>query len=203
VSTTELDELLARMPSIAKAVNAFSSEAVQLAAFRALVGVHDGGGDSQEDHGEANEDLHGEEAIRKRRRPRRTAAPKAATGGKPAQRKPAGNPSIDKNLNLRPGGKQSLKDFLADKSPKTNNERSTVAVYYLSHVLQLDAVTTDQVFTCYRDVGWKLPGDFRNHLQVVASRNGWLDTRNMEDIKILASGINLVEHDLLRRAAKS
>lgn len=197
MSTDDLEELLARMPEIAKAVNEFTSEAVQLAAFEALVGSHDGPARKSRSTSNEPDTPPGGKPTAKRPRKRTPAKP---SNGKPVKRKAAGSPTLDKNLNLRPGGKVSLKDFVVEKAPTDNMQRSIVAVYYLSHVLQLDAVTADAVFTCYREMSWKLPGDFRNHLQTIASRKGWLDTSDTDAITMTASGINFVEHDLPKSA---
>lgn len=89
-----------------------------------------------------------------------------------------------------------MKDFATEKAPGDNTDRSVVAVHYLTHTLGSSTVSSDDIFTCYREMGWKLPADFRNHLQVIASRKGWLDTSDMDAISLTPSGINRVEQDL-------
>jgi hypothetical protein len=99
-------------------------------------------------------------------------------------------------LNLRPSGKTSFKDFADEKKPTTSNERNVVAVYYMKHLVAIEKVTTDHVFTAYRELRWKLPTDFRNSLQVTASAKGWIDTSDMNDITLTTRGTNAVEQDL-------
>lgn len=199
----KLDELLKRMPEIAKAVNAFSSEVVQQRAFSVLV-TSFGGVDDTVDDGDEDEVPDGDGTPPKplRKKAAKKAGVKKAAG--PAKKKVAvGSPKMVGNLNLRPSGKKSLKDFVAAKAPANQDERNAVAVYYLKHELKVDKVSGDHVFTCYREMkddGWRLPNDLRNSLQQTKSRSGWIDTGDMDDIKISASGINTVEQDLPKKS---
>jgi hypothetical protein len=43
---------------------------------------------------------------------------------------------------------------------------------------------------------WRVPADLANTLQYTASKDGWLDTKKMDDIKVTTIGENVVEHDL-------
>ncbi len=115
-----------------------------------------------------------------------------------APKKSSANPSLVKNLNLRPSGKKALKDFVAEKAPTNQLQRCVVAVYYLKNILGLPAVGMNHVYTCFKDQGWRVPADLRNTLQSAASHRGWLDTANIDDIKLVPAGENLVEHDLPR-----
>ncbi len=111
--------------------------------------------------------------------------------------KPKGAPGHDKTLNLHPADRQSFKDFVGEKKPRDNFvEHNVVAVYWLGQTAEITDVTTDMVFTCYRGVSWKLPGDLRNSLAKTAHDKGWLDTKDSDDIKITPSGLNFVERDL-------
>jgi hypothetical protein len=109
-------------------------------------------------------------------------------------------PTIVKDLNLTPKGKPAFREFAKTKLPKTHQERCTVSVYYLTEMLGLKSVSPDHVYTCYKDVQWKLPADLYNVLVLTANRKGWLDTRNTAAITVATVGENLVEHDLPRSA---
>jgi hypothetical protein len=104
-------------------------------------------------------------------------------------------PSIVKDLNLSPKEKKTFKAFVQEKQPKTNQEKCTVAVYYLRQELGLDSVSINHIFTCYKDAKWRV-ADLYNVLALTASRKGWVDTSNMESIAITTHGENLVEQDL-------
>jgi hypothetical protein len=132
-----------------------------------------------------------------RRKVRTKASP--AASGHPPSNKPKTAPGHDKTLSLHPTGKTSFKDFVADKRPGNSFlEHNVVAAYWLAHVAEVGAVTADQIFSCYRDVTWKLPGDLRNSLQKTAYMKGWLDTKDTDDIKVTPQGINFVDLELPR-----
>jgi hypothetical protein len=108
----------------------------------------------------------------------------------------SGSPSIVRDLNLKPKGKDPFDEFAAQKRPASHKHRCVVAVYYLAHELDLSAITVNHVFTCFKHMQWRVPSNLANTLAYVASVHGWLDTRSMADIKITTIGENLVEHDL-------
>lgn len=122
------------------------------------------------------------------------------TATKKKQLKPGGKKksslSIEKDLNLKPKGKKSFDEFVAEKQPKANHEKCTVAVYYLLHELSLKAVGATHVYTCFKHMQWRVPADLPNTLASTASSKGLLDTKKMDDIKVTTIGENLVEHDL-------
>jgi hypothetical protein len=86
-----------------------------------------------------------------------------------------------------------------DKGPSNAKERNAVAVYWLQQTAKVAGIGIDQVYTCYKDAGWRLPADLYNHLQVTASTTGYIDTADMGKIKLATHGENLVEHDLPRK----
>lgn len=108
--------------------------------------------------------------------------------------------SIVRDLNLRPKGKKSFGDFVAEKQPSSNFERCAVAVYYLKNEAGIDAVTPSHVFTCFKDAHWRVPSDLANALALTAHRKGWVDTRDMDSLTVTTHGENLIEHDLPRKA---
>jgi hypothetical protein len=125
------------------------------------------------------------------------------TAGTPKSRKGVRDgQSIVKELDLTKGKHGRLKDFYAKYDLKTNMERNLVFVYYMQNELDLTGITDNHVFTCYRDVSAKLPGALRQSLADTASRNGWLDTSDMENIRLATQGINFLEHDLPKAGTK-
>lgn len=107
--------------------------------------------------------------------------------------------TVDKMLVLSPTGKTSWIEFAREKSPKNAEKKGTVAVYYLSHILEEGNVTMNKVYTCFREASWRLPANLVNALHRTGTR-GWIDTSNREDIKITPHGINLVERMLPEEA---
>jgi hypothetical protein len=137
---------------------------------------------------------------------RSTKKRRAKTSGTSATapaNKPKAAPGFDKTLNLHPSGKTSFKDFVAEKKPADNGyEHNVVAAYWLANVAEVDNVTADQIFTCYRGVGWKLPGDLRNNLAKTAHEKGWLDTKDSDNITVAPQGLNFVDLELPRPEKK-
>lgn len=115
-------------------------------------------------------------------------------------RKAKSRPTIVKDLNLRPKGKQSFIEFSTSKRPTNNQEKCAVAVYYLKHELNRDDIDVNKVYTCFKAANWRAPANLENALAVTAHRKGWLDTGDLGNITPTTHGENLVEHDLPRAA---
>lgn len=120
-------------------------------------------------------------------------------GAKKARAKRTSKPSnvtVDKSLDTAPSGKQSWKDFAAEKKPTNQNDRNLLAVYWLKETAEHEKVNTSKVLTLYLDVHWPAPSDPKNSLQVTASQTGLIDTSDMDDIKVAPRGISRVHIDL-------
>jgi len=126
--------------------------------------------------------------------PQVTLRTKSSSNGKSSKRSKS-IISMDKSLNLSPSGKQSAVQFGGGKSPSNVIQKSVVAVYYLRHVLEIEKVTVEGVFTFFKTLSWRVPADLKNTLQQ-AGTHGFLDTSNNQDIKLTSLGENLVEHEL-------
>jgi hypothetical protein len=190
----EFGDFLKRMSEIAKVVNAFTSEAVQRDVFSTLLATlnEDSVGPPSFDRGKFEGQAGDTKAAKKARSKKREnpGAPKA--GGK-----------IDRELNLRPTGKQSFSEFIAQKQPRSNQDKFAVVVYYLEQVLELPAISASQVRTVFRlTEGWREPADVDAALPVTAVRKATIDTSDMENIKTTAQGRNFVEHDLPAKSDK-
>jgi hypothetical protein len=191
-SDDPLDALLSRMPEIAKAVSAFP-EGVQQSAFDALIAAASGAATPAPLPGQAGDGTSGGKKARSPRRKRQSGD--ESTSARP-RRSGTSQPKLVKDLDLRPKGKKSLADFVQEKNPTSNHDKNTVTVYYLANIAGTSPVTRDQVFTAYREMGWKLPSNFANSLQLTATKKRYLDTSNADDLRLLNPGLNRVEQDL-------
>ena len=104
--------------------------------------------------------------------------------------------AIDKDLNLRQKGKKSFVDFYSEKKPSTAFDFNTVAVYYLSNLIDLKNITANQIYTCYKEVKKRPPEAFMQSLKDTARIKGFLDASNSKNIKLSTRGVNFVDHDL-------
>jgi hypothetical protein len=195
VSVSDLDELLDRMPQIAKTVELFSSEVLQSEAFGALIAAF--GRPSPDTSGIESDSNHNDDADGKTPNsdtPDATpAAKKTAAAKKSSGSKPKASFTIDKELDLVGGGSQSFKDFHESKKPKSVVEKCLISVYWLTRIATSGKpATVDQVYTCFKDASWAVPSDLVNTLQQAGTK-GWLDSKKREDLKVVVPGENYVE----------
>ncbi len=196
MSQVSLDDLLQRMQSIAEAVNQFKSEVVQQQAFTLLMqaaGVEHGKTVSEEPTLDAKQITSSmEDAVRP---VNRKPAPKR-------EKLNANKPSLISDLNLRPQNTVSLRDFVAEKTPKTNEEHFAVFVYYLQHKLNISGINQNHIYTGFKELNIKVPIDINDGLYKCAHRKGWIDASDTSNITITTRGENFVEHDLPKQEPK-
>jgi hypothetical protein len=176
-------------------VSAFP-ESVQQSAFDSLMAA--AGAAVAPAPGPASGEVYGQTPTRKSGTPspqrKRRQADEA--GGTKSRRAVSSQPKLVKELDLRPKGKKSFSDFVNEKNPMSNHDKNAVAVYYLANVAGISPVTRDQVYTAYREMGWKLPNNFANSLQLTATKKRYLDTSDADDLRLLNPGLNRVEQDM-------
>lgn len=123
-------------------------------------------------------------------------------GNGKAGKKSSDTLTILKDLDLRAKGKKSFIDFFEEKKPSASNEFNSVAVYYLAEILELSGITPNHIYTCYKEAAQRPPVAFIQSLRDTASKNGYLDTADINNIKIPMRGKNFVEHDLPKKKTK-
>ncbi len=119
---------------------------------------------------------------------------KRSSSGKPSY-------SIVKDLILKPKGKKSFRDFASEKKPANHKEKCVVCIYYLIKILEISNIDINFIYTCYKDVNWKGPKDLKNMLHQ-AGTEGWLDTKDGNNLLVTPIGEDLVEHDLPHKEKK-
>jgi hypothetical protein len=107
-------------------------------------------------------------------------------------------PSLDlvKDLNLHPEGKPHFAEFVAQKQPQKQQDQICVYLYYLRKILEIEGVTANHIFTCFKAANVRPPELLPQRICTVASRKGWFDTSNLKAIEITTSGVNHVDHAL-------
>ena len=59
----------------------------------------------------------------------------------------------------------------------------------------------DSVYTCYKHIKKiKVPGNLYQSLADTKNKNGWIDTSNMDELKVTIPGENYLEHDMQKKA---
>jgi hypothetical protein len=199
------DGLLAAMPRIAEAVNAFKSEENQRVAFNVLVhalGLDDGPPTDARPDAEPNLSVvptGSADSTESSDLPDAQRGEQKPQGGRQRRsRKPTGKKSWSaaKDINFRPEDKQSLRDFVAEKQPGNLHEKNLVTVFYLEDVLGFASVDVGHVLAAYHECEWKPAADPENCLQVTASAKKWLDTRDMKAIRVTYPGRNRLRFDM-------
>lgn len=108
------------------------------------------------------------------------------------RKKSNGTPSLNKDLHLEKGDRESsLKDYYDKMNPTTNLEKNLIFVSYLEDVADMENIGLNQIYTCYRSVDTKIPTAFKQSIADTSSKKyGWLDTASFEDIKLSTLGRN-------------
>ena len=100
------------------------------------------------------------------------------------------------DLNFRPDGKQALKEFVDEKSPKKDLEAALVLVYYMQHFMGLAKIGPAHVMTAYKEVGKRIPADVAQTIRNVKNSKMWLTFTDIEDVRTTTQGDNVVEHEM-------
>ena len=123
---------------------------------------------------------------------------KTSTGQSGNKKSSLDSYSVVTSINFSPAGKVSLKDFLSRRNLKSAMELNTAFVYYLEKIIGCTAITPNHVYTCYKHANIKYPSQLRQSLTDTKRRKTWIETADMENIKIAPNGENYIEHDSLR-----
>jgi hypothetical protein len=67
----------------------------------------------------------------------------------------------------------TLKAFMEEKHPAGDTKRYLAIAYWLKTYLNINEITMDHVYTCYRSLGWNVPNDAGVALRNAKS-NGWM-----------------------------
>lgn len=105
---------------------------------------------------------------------------------------------IIKNLDFKPSGKKSFLDFIEEKKPKNQNDKCTIAIYYMTHQMEISKVSAAHVKTAFKFAKWLLPANLPNRLSQ-AGTEGFLEITNLDEIELTSIGENLIEHKLPKK----
>jgi hypothetical protein len=193
------NRLLGEMKHISAAVNGFTSEKCQRTALAALIrafGVPDAPPFTSSPVQPALSvvpPVVTEQVPDAADQPTETPAAKT-----PARRKRGGKRTWDpdRSIEFWPEGVQSFKDFVAEKSPKTNDQKNVVAGYWLEQIAGIKEIGLPQVDAAYKVCGWRESADLNASLRTTAHRTHWLETSNMKAIATTPTGRNVVKHEM-------
>ncbi|WP_139765719.1 hypothetical protein [Gordonia sp. i37] len=191
----DLDSAITAMDRIAEAVKKFDDAELRAQAFGILSSTVFANGPAPVSRQTPPPPRDSGDAVEREAPAEKVKPAKKATSRKAGAKK--ANFEVPKDINFAPDGEKSFKDFAAEKSPTSNNEKALVAAYYLTDYLK-EQVTIGKVIAAFRAVEWRSPANPDNNLHQTGSR-GWLDTKDMSKIEVVWSGRNFVEHDLPKK----
>lgn len=114
-------------------------------------------------------------------------------GGKRSS-KASSVPNIDANLNLEPADKMHFGDFVGKRDLSSAIDKICGSIYYLRNILELDPVGPDQIATCFIQVSWDWPANFKNTISKGKSARR-LVYDSMDDIKLTTTETNAMRKE--------
>ncbi|MGH7050238.1 MAG: hypothetical protein ACREE5_06300 [Acetobacteraceae bacterium] len=111
---------------------------------------------------------------------------------------------VDRNATLRlvpdldfmPQGRESLKDFMQNKSPRTELELALAAVFYMQNFMNVAKIGPSHVMTALKDAGIAVPVDLKGTIRKAKRSKMWLNFTDIEEIRVTTQGGNHVEHEM-------
>ena len=137
------------------------------------------------------------EASGKSKPKRRTAAKKKANGDENASGVVADSPKLDKYLDT-----SGLGPFYGKYAPKNNAEKILIFLKFIVDELSIESPNTDQVYTCFKATGDKIPKAFAQAFYDTSSKLGYIDFRSPTDLPITIAGDNHFNHSLKKKGAE-
>jgi hypothetical protein len=106
-------------------------------------------------------------------------------------------PRLDKNLDT-----SKLGAFYGQFEPKTNAEKILIFLKFITEELGQESPNTDQVYTCFKKTGEKIPKAYAQAFYDTSSKHGFIDFRSATDIAVTIAGDNHFTHGLKRKGAE-
>lgn len=154
-----------------------------------------GSNQSHETSGETENE--GSASLGKPKPKRRTNTKKKVASEDPGNGIVADAPKLDKNLDTA-----TLGEFYGQFIPKNNAEKILVFLKFITETLMIENPNTDQVYTCFKHTGEKIPKAFAQAFYDTSSKHGFIDFRSSVDMPITIVGDNHFNRTLKRKDAE-
>lgn len=139
----------------------------------------------------------GSSAASKPKAKRRVAPKKKTNGDEGGSGVLPDSPKLDKNLDT-----SALGAFYGQFAPKNNAEKILIFLKFMTETLNIDSPNTDQVYTCFKATGEKIPKAFAQAFYDTSSKHGYIDFRTSTDMPVTIAGDNHFNHTLKKKAAE-
>jgi hypothetical protein len=100
------------------------------------------------------------------------------------------------DIDFVPTGKQSLKDFFAEKAPASDMDQILVLCHFLQHILDAPQIGPGHILSGFKHVGKPIPKDLKQTVRNMKDKKAWLSFADIENIRLTTEGDNRVEHEL-------
>jgi hypothetical protein len=97
------------------------------------------------------------------------------------------------DIDFHPTGKDSLDKFYKAFTVKNDNERNLLFVYYLSETLKISTIKNDHLYTCYDELGLRIPENMQSCIYNTKTRTGWIGTNDNSNITVTVKGKNKIK----------
>lgn len=104
--------------------------------------------------------------------------------------------SLVPDLDFRPKGHPTLREFFAQKAPRTDMEEILVVVHYMKQSMGLSKIGLGHIRTALHDVGKSMPLDLKSTVRNMKRNKAWLNFSSLDDITTATAGDNHVLHDM-------
>lgn len=102
----------------------------------------------------------------------------------------------DLDLSGRNGTNKSLKEFIDEKKPSSNVQKTATFVYYLQNILNINEITIDHIFSCYKLMGFRIPNNLQQNLtDTCSSKYGYISRKDGK-YTMTVMGNNYIEFDI-------
>ena len=139
----------------------------------------------------------GGDAPAKPKAKRRTSPRKKVVSEDASNGVVADAPKLDKSLDT-----SALGTFYGQFAPKNNAEKILIFLKFITDTLQIESPNTDQVYTCFKQTGEKIPKAFAQAFYDTSTKHGFIDFRSSIDMPITIAGDNHFTHSLKRKDAE-
>jgi hypothetical protein len=97
------------------------------------------------------------------------------------------------DFNLSPAGLPSLKEYCAEKSPQSDNDKFLVAGAWIQTHGGADPFTGRHLFTAFRAMEWKTQGDMTKPMRRLKSQKSYFENPSSGKWKLTGIGLEAAE----------
>ena len=128
---------------------------------------------------------------------RRAVSRKKSEGDTGSSGISADAPKLDKNLDT-----SKLGAFYGQFEPKNNAEKILIFLKFITEELGQENPNTDQVYTCFKKTGEKIPKAYAQAFYDTSSKHGYIDFNSATDISVTIAGDNHLNHGLKKKGGE-